>query len=67
MFAYVVPDKAMTVDVLLGRDSWSHFPMRKYRDASETTTVVTFATKTNGLASKEERYNAWINKAAGMI
>ena len=67
VFAYVVPDKAMTVDVLLGRDSWSHFPMRKYRDASETTTVVTFATKTNGLASKEERYNAWINKAAGMI
>ena len=50
VFAHVVPEKAMTVDVLLGRDSWSHFPIRKYRDVNETTTIVTFVTTTNGLA-----------------
>ena len=35
-------EKAITVDVLLGRDSRSHFPIGKYRDVSETTTIVTF-------------------------
>ena len=34
---------------------------------SETTTVVMFATKTNGLASKEERYKEWINAAVIMM
>ena len=67
VFAHVVPKEAMTVDVLLGRDSWSHFPIRKYRDVSEKTTIVTFVTKTNGLASKEERYRKWINNAVGMM
>ena len=67
VFAQVVTEKAMTVDVLLGRDSWSHFHIRKYRDVSETTTIVAFDTKTNGLASKEERYKKWINNAVGMV
>ena len=26
VFAYVVPDKGINVDLLLRRDSWSHFP-----------------------------------------
>ena len=66
-FAHVVPEKAMTVDVLLGRDSWSHFPIRKYRDVNETATIATFVTTTNGLASKEGRYRKWINNAVGMM
>ena len=30
--AHIVPDTAMSTAVLLGRDGWSHFPVRKYRD-----------------------------------
>ena len=56
VFAHVVPEEAMTVDVFLGRDSWSPFPIRIYRDVSETTTIVAFVTKTNELELKEERY-----------
>ena len=39
---HIVPDTAMSTAVLVGRDSWSHFPLRKYRDVNETETVVTF-------------------------
>ena len=67
VFAHVVPEEAMTVDVLFGRDSWAHFPLRKCRDMSEKTTIVTFVTNTNGLESKEERYRKWINNAVGMV
>ena len=35
VFGHVVRDEAMKVDALLGRDSWSHFPIRKYRDVRE--------------------------------
>ena len=28
--AHIVPETAMSTAVLLGRDSWSHFPVRKY-------------------------------------
>ena len=34
---------------------------------SETTTVVTIVTTTNGLALSDERYKKWPNNAVGMI
>ena len=39
--ARIVLDTAMSTAVLLGRDSWSPFPVRKYRDVSKTETVAT--------------------------
>lgn len=39
--AHVVPDEAMAYAVLLGRDSWRHFPERRYVDVNESETVVT--------------------------
>ena len=42
VYAHVVPDSTMTHAVLLGRDSWSHFPVRKFEDINDTETVVTF-------------------------
>ena len=38
-----VPDTTMSIALLLARDSWSHFPVRKYRDVSDTETILTFA------------------------
>ena len=32
----------MSYDSLLGRDSWDHFPVRKYRDTHEDEMSVTF-------------------------
>ena len=45
--AHVVLDTAMSTAGLLGRDSWSHFPVRKYRDVSKTETVATFLENEN--------------------
>ena len=39
--AHIVPDTAISTAGLLGRDSWSHFPVRKCRDVSKTETVAT--------------------------
>lgn len=36
VLAHMVPDKAMSHEVLLGRDSWNDFSIRKYIDVSET-------------------------------
>ena len=42
VWAHIVPDRVMSYDLLLGRESWDHFPVKKYRDTNEDETVVTF-------------------------
>ena len=42
IWAHIVPDRVMSYDLLLWRDSWDRFPVRKYRETHENETVVTF-------------------------
>ena len=65
--AHVVPDTAMSTALLLGRDSWSHFPIRKYRDVSDTETILTFFESNRDLDTTHQRYTQWIDSAQGMI
>ena len=65
--AYIVPDKAMSTSVLLGRDSWSFFPARTYRDLNPTETLVTFPGKDGGSVAIDHRFNNRIHNAVGMI
>lgn len=67
VFAYIVPDKAMSHDTSLGRDSWSHFPVLTYRDVSETETIVTFESQEEGDSLNEIRFKEWVDGAVGMV
>ena len=48
VWVHIVPDRVMSYDVLLGRDSWDPFPVRKYRDTHEDGTVVAFKHNVKG-------------------
>ena len=65
--AHVVPDTAMSTAILLGRESWSHFPVRKYRDISNTDTILTFVEPDWDREVTNRRYTQWVNSAVGMI
>ena len=65
--AHVVPDEAMTHAILLGRDGWSEFPIRKYVDISENETVVTFTGSDSATAETTQRYSDWVNSAVGLV
>ena len=56
----------MSTAVLLGRDSWSHFPVRKYRDVSKTETVATFLENENA-PPVDQHFSQWVKGAVGMI
>ena len=45
---HIVPDRVMSYDLLMGRDSRDHFPVRKYRDINEDEAVVTFTAQDKG-------------------
>ena len=64
--AHIVPDTAMSTRVLLGRNSWSQFPVRTYRDVSETETVVAFIANESA-RTDDQRFPQWVNGAIGMI
>lgn len=38
--AYIVPDGVMSHDILLGTDSWRHFPRREYIDIGNDTCLL---------------------------
>ena len=65
--AHVVPDTAMSTALLLGRDSWSQFPVRTYRDISDTETILTFVEPDHDLEATNQRYTQWIKCEVGMI
>ena len=67
VWAHIVPDRVMSYDLLLGRDSWDHFPVRKYRDTNEEETVVTFTAQDDGSAAGDHRFKKWVDQAIGMI
>ena len=56
--AHIVPETSMSTAVVLGRDSWSHFPARKYRDVSKTETVATFLENDNA-PPVGQHFNQW--------
>ena len=59
-WADIVPDRVMSYDLLLGRDSWDHFPLRKYRYTNEDETVVTFTEQDDGSAAGDHRFKKWV-------
>ena len=65
--AHIVPTTAMTTAVLLGRDSWAHFPTREYKDISISETRVTFVENENDNKVHDHRYATCVNNAIGMI
>ena len=67
VYAHIVPDAAMSHAVLLGRDSWSHFPVRTYRDVSASETIVTFVGDDDGPKGGDARYEQWVSSAVGMV
>ena len=67
VWAHIVPDRVMSCDLLLGRDSWDHFPVRKYRDTNQDDTVVTFTAQDDGSAASDHRFKKRVDQAIGMI
>ena len=65
--AHIVPPTAMTTAVLLGRDSWPHFPTREYKDTSVSETRVAFVENENDSKAHDQRYTTWVNSAIGMV
>ena len=56
VWAHVVPDRVMSYDLLLGRDSWVHFPVKKYIDTSEDKMVVTFTAQDERSVAGDHRF-----------
>ena len=67
IYAHVVPDTAMSTTVLLGRDSWSHSPVQKYRDVSETETVQLSLSRKKFQPKGDQSFTQCVNKAGCVI
>ena len=67
VWAHIVPDRVMSYDLLLGRDRWDHFPVRKYRKTDKDETVVAFTAQDDGSAAGDHRFKNWVVQAIGMI
>lgn len=67
VYAHVVPDGAMAYAVLLGRDSWRHFPERKYEDVSETETVVTLVGSAVDSPATDPKFAAWVDAVVSVV
>ena len=53
--------------LLLGRDGWADFPIRKYVDINENETVLTFTTRGQRDAENAQRYSDWVDNAVGLV
>ena len=67
VWAHIVPDRVISYDFLLGRDSWDCFPARKYRDTNEDDTVITFTAQDEGSAAGDHRFKKWVDQTIRMI
>ena len=67
VWAHITPDRVMSYDLLPGRDSWDHFPVRIHRDTNEDETLVTFTAQDDGSAAGDHRFKKWVDQATGMI
>ena len=58
----------MSYDLLLGRDSWDHFPVRKYRGTQHKDEMVaTFTAQDEGSFAGDHRFKKCVYPAIGMI
>ena len=67
VWAHIVPDRVMSYDLLLGRDRWDLFPLRKYRDTNEDEMFVIVTAQDEGSAAGDHRFKKWVDQAIGMI
>ena len=65
--ANIVPTTVMATAVLLGRDSWSHFTTRGYKDISVSETRVTFVESEQYTKAHDQRYKTWVKSAIRVI
>ena len=65
--AHVVPDDAMTHAILLGRNGWADFSIRKYVDINENETALTLTAREQRNAENAQRYADWVNNAVGLV
>ena len=57
----------MAYDLLLGRDNWDHFLVRKYKETNKHETVITFTAQDEGSAAGDHRLKTWVDQVIGMI
>ena len=57
----------MSYDLLLRRDSWDYFPVRKYGDTNEDETVFTFTAQNEGSAAGDHRFKKRVDQTIGTI
>ena len=57
----------MSYNLLLGRDSWDNFCVRKHRKTHECETIVTFTAQVEGSIAGDHRSRKWVDQAIGMI
>ena len=67
VWAQIVPDRVRSYDLPLGRDSWDHFSVRKYKDTNEEETIVTFTPQDEGSAAGDHCFKKWVDQVIGMI
>ena len=48
VWAHIVPYSIRSYDLLMERDSWDHFPVRRYKETNEDETAVTFTAQDEG-------------------
>ena len=54
-------------DLLLGRDSWDHFPVREYKDTNGDKTILILTAQDEGSVAGDHRLKKWVDQAIGMI
>ena len=67
VWAHIVPYRVMSYDLLLGRDSWGNFPVRKHRKTHESETIVTFKAQDAGSVAGNYRFRKWVDQGIRTI
>ena len=57
----------MSYDLLLGRDSWGNFPVRKHRKTHESETIDIFKAQDAGSVAGSYRFRKWVDQGIRMI
>ena len=57
----------MSYNLLLWRDSWDNFRVRKHRKTHESETIATFTAQVEGSFADDHRFRKWVDQAIGMI
>ena len=57
----------MSYDLLLERDRWGNFPVRKHRKTHESETIVTLKAQDTGSVAGSYRFRKWVDQGIRMI